>query len=59
MVIAVKNEVGTAIGYIIDEDDEEGDYPMEEDSREVAQAIIEKEKQRTAENVSLPWPEVR
>lgn len=59
MVIAVKNEDGTTLGYIIEEDDGEGDDPMEEDSREVVQAIIEEEKQRTAENISLPWPEVR
>lgn len=59
MVIAVKNEDGTILGYIIEEDDGEGDDPMEEDSREVVQAIIEEEKQRAAENISLPWPEVR
>lgn len=58
MVVEVKNEEGVTLGYIIEED-EESDDPMEEDSREVVQAIIEEEKQRTAENVSLPWPEVR
>lgn len=58
MVVEVKNENGVALGYIIEED-EEGDDPMEENSREVVQTIIEEEKQRTAENVSLPWPEVR
>lgn len=58
MVIVVKNEDGTILGYIIEEDDGEGDNPIEEDSREVVQAIIEEEKQRTAENISLPWPEV-
>lgn len=51
MVVEVKNEDGVILGYIIEED--------EEDSREVVQAIIEEEKQRTAENISLPWPEVR
>ena len=44
MVIAVKNEVGTAIGYIIEEDEEEGSDSMEEVSREVVQAIIEEKK---------------
>ena len=58
MVVEVKNEEGVTLGYIIEED-EEGDNPMEEDSREVVQAIIEEEKQRATENVSLPWPEVR
>ena len=58
MVIEVKNEAGVALGYIIEED-EEGNDPMEEDSREVTQAIIEEEIERAAENVSLPWPEVR
>ena len=58
MVVEVKNEEGVTLGYIIEED-EESDDPMEEDSREVVQAIIKEEKQRTAENVSLPWPEVR
>ena len=58
MIVEVKNEDGVVLGYIIEED-EEGDDPMEENSREVVQAIIEEEKQRTAENVSLPWPEVR
>lgn len=58
MLVEVKNEEGIILGYIIEED-EEGNDPMEEDSREVVQAIIEEEKQRAAENVSLPWPEVR
>lgn len=58
MVVEVKNEEGVILGYIIEED-EESDDPMEKDSREVVQAIIEEEKQRAAENVSLPWPEVR
>lgn len=58
MVVEVKNENGVALGYII-EKDEEGDDSMEENSREVVQAIIEEEIERTAENVSLPWPEVR
>lgn len=58
MVVEVKNEDGVVLGYIIEEDNE-GDNPMEEDSREVVKAIIEEEKQRTAENVSLHWPEVR
>lgn len=58
MVIEVKNEDGVSIGYIIEED-EEGNDSMEEDSREVTQAIIEEEIERAAENVSLPWPEVR
>lgn len=58
MIVEVKNEVGVALGYIIEED-EEGNDSMEEDSREVVQAIIEEEIERAAENVSLPWPEVR
>lgn len=58
MVVEVKNEDGVVFGYIIEENEEDDD-PMEEDSREVVQAIIEEEKQRTAENVSLPWPKVR
>lgn len=52
----MKDETGIVLGYIIEED--EGDDPMEMDSREVVQAIIEEEKQRTAENIKLPWPEV-
>lgn len=56
MIIVAKNEEGIVLGYIIEED-EEGDDPMEKDSREVVQAIIEEE--RAAENVNLPWPEVR
>lgn len=58
MIIEVKNENGVVLGYIIEEDEEDDD-PMEENSREVVQAIVEEEKQRTAENVSLPWPKVR
>lgn len=53
MVIEVKNEDGVALGYII-EKDEEGNDPMEEDSHEVVQAIIEEEIERATENVSLP-----
>lgn len=56
MVVEVKDETGIVLGYIIEED--EGDDPMEMDSREVVQAIIEEEKQRAAENIKLPWPEV-
>lgn len=56
MVVEVKDETGIVLGYIIEED--EGDDPMEMDSREIVQAIIEEEKQRTAENIKLPWPEV-
>ena len=54
MVVEVKNEDGVVLGYIIEEDDKEGDDPMEEDSREVVKAIIEEEKQRATENISLP-----
>lgn len=56
MVVEVKDETGIVLGYIIEED--EGDDPIEMDSREVVQAIIEEEKQRAAENIKLPWPEV-
>lgn len=58
MVVEVKNEDSIVLGYIIEED-EEGDDSMEEDSRVVVQAIIEEEKERTAENISLPWPKIR
>lgn len=59
MVVEVKNEDGTVLGYIIEEDEEMGDDPFEMDSRKVVQAIIEEERERAAENVKLPWPEVR
>ena len=59
MVVEVKNEDGIVLGYIIEEDEEMGDDPFEMDGREVVQAIIEEEQERAAENVRLPWPEVR
>lgn len=59
MVVEVKNEDGIVLGYIIEEDEEMGDDPFEMDSREVVQVIIEEERERAAENVKLPWPEVR
>ncbi len=58
MIIEVKNEERIILGYIIEED-EEGDDPMGEDSRVITQAIIEEERERAAESISLPWPEVR
>lgn len=53
MVIAVKDERGTILGYIVeDEEEETGDDPFEEDSRVIIQAMIE---EATQYEVAYSW----
>lgn len=46
MVIEVKDETGIVLGYIIEED--EGDDPMEMDSREVVQSHHRRRKAKNS-----------